>query len=121
MSLYGVCSMTYQYAYPPAGPPRVTAYRYVYEHGLMDRYGTLEILFEIGRRAAGEARWRGIEPMQVWEGGGQQWFWVHTWPARLWAQVIATLEREEKTVFADTATAIAQDDAGWDAGWPPTG
>lgn len=89
-------------------PPRVTAYGYVYTHGLMYRYGTMDWLFEIGRRAAGEARWRGIEPWQLWEGGGDTWFWVHSWPPEIFAAVIATLEREEKTAFADAAT--AQDD-----------
>jgi hypothetical protein len=102
----------YPHAYPaPPEPQRVTAYAYVYGHGLMARYGTLEWLFEIGRRAAGEARWLGLEPMQVWEGP----YWVHTWPEELWARVIASLAREEKTAFADAAT--AQDDGGM--GWPP--
>jgi hypothetical protein len=106
-------------SYPPEyGPPRVTAYAYVYAHGLMDRYGTLEWLFEIGHRAAGEARWRGIEPMQVWEGGGQQWYWVHTWPEEIWASVIAALAREEKTAFADAAT--AQTDDGPPVNRPPS-
>jgi hypothetical protein len=93
--------------YPPeyGPPPRVTAYAYVYAHGLMAKYGTLEWLGLIGYRAASEARWLGIEEMKVWEGGGQNWLWVHTWPEALWAAVIATLEREEKTAFADTATA----------------
>lgn len=92
-------------------PPgtRVTAYAYVYAHGLMARYGTMEWLLEIGQRAASEARWRGIEPQQVWEGGGYEWYWVHTWPEPLWAAVIATLEREEKTAFADAATAQDSD------------
>ena len=103
--------------YPDAYAPRVTAYRYVWEHGLMDRFGAIETLFEVGRRAAGEAHWLGLEPQYVLEGPPEAPFWVHTWPESLWSRVIATLEREEKTVFADTA--VSQDDAGWDAGWPP--
>ena len=98
--------MTYPPEYGP--PPRVTAYAYVYANGLMSRYGTLDWLTLIGYRAAGEARWQGIEEMKVWEGGGQNWLLCHTWPPELFAAVIATLEREEKTAFADTAT--AQDD-----------
>ena len=88
-------------------PPgtRVTAYWYVYSRGLMSKYGTLEWLGLIGYRAAGEASWRGIEAQKVWEGGGQNWLLVHTWPEALWAAVIAQLEREEKTAFADAATA----------------
>lgn len=98
--------MTYPPEYGP--PPRVTAYWYVYNRGLMAKYGTLEWLGFIGYRAAGEARWLGIEEQKVWEGGGQNWLLVHSWPEDLWARVIATLEREEKTAFADAAT--AQDD-----------
>jgi hypothetical protein len=79
----------------------------------MARYGTLEWLFEIGRRAAGEARWRGIGPQQVWEGGGTEWYWVNTWSEDLWAGVIAQLEREEKTAFANAATTQAGQDIGY--------
>jgi hypothetical protein len=103
--------------YPPEyGPPRCTAYAYVYSRGLMAKYGTLEQLFEIGRRAASEARWRGIVPMQVWEGGGQQWFWVHTWSEDIWAGVIAAMEQEAKTAFADAASS---QDVGWGEGCGP--
>jgi hypothetical protein len=102
--------------YPPeyGPPPRVTAYWYVCNRGLMAKYGTLEWLGFIGYRAAGEARWLGIGEQKVWEGAGQNWLLVHTWPEDLWARVIATLEREEKTAFADAAT--SQDDDG-QAAW----
>jgi Domain of unknown function (DUF4326) len=67
--------------------PRVTAYRYVYDHGLLDRLGTMDALLEIGLQAARLGHWYGIGEQKVAEGSLN----VHTWPAAIWAEVIAKL------------------------------
>lgn len=86
--------------------PRVTAWWYVCRYGLADRFGTLDALLDLGLRAAQRARWEGIPEQRVAEGP----FIVHTWPERVWAQVIAEAASAGIPPGAENV---------WDPGWPP--
>lgn len=63
---------------------RCTAYYWAVHRGLLT---TLEYLTELGRIAAGQARWAGLEPAQVPEGP----YIVHQWPAPVWLAAEARL------------------------------
>jgi hypothetical protein len=95
--------------------PRVTCWWYVLNRGYAGRYGTMDWLLEIGRRAAGIAHWEGIPELKVIEGPapgpyGLEWLRVHTWPERIFAATIAALEHEQSSAEWEQSE---QGGAGW--------
>jgi hypothetical protein len=64
--------------------PRFTAAWWTIKYNLPEER---DALLALGLTAFRIARWYGIEEAKVVEGP----YWVHTWPARIWAEAVALI------------------------------